>query len=71
MQKFTQEQALVLTGYTGILCCSNFGDFQLEVDKRLGYPTWTHQYADKEFVAKVKELFKEEFLSMIPECKDL
>lgn len=67
MQALTKEQAIVLTGFTGIMCCSNFSDFHEEVEKRLGRPVWTHELADKELVAQIKELFKEDFLNMIPE----
>ena len=63
MKQLTKEQALVITGFTGFTAC-NFGDFQEEVDKRLGYPTWTHQYADREFMEKVRELFREDFLKL-------
>ncbi len=64
--KLTKEQAVILTGFTGIMVCNDFGQLQEEVDKRLGYPTWTHQYGNKEFSGQVKELFREDFLKLVP-----
>ena len=63
MQKFTKEQAIVISGYTGIMAC-RFGDFQEDVQKRMGRPVWTHQFGDKEFVDKVKELYRDDFIAM-------
>jgi len=45
MQKLTKEQALAVTGYTGITALP-FGDFHGDVEQRLGHPVWTHQFAD-------------------------
>jgi len=44
---FTKQQAIIITGFTGITAC-NFGDFHEDVEKRLGRPIWTHQFANKE-----------------------
>lgn len=67
MVKLTKEQAVVITGFTGIMACNSFSDLQQEVDKRLGYPTFTHQYGNKTFADEVKELFREDFLKLIPQ----
>jgi hypothetical protein len=64
MTKLTKEQAIVITGYTGITAC-NFGDFQGDVEKRLGHPVWTHQFGDKEFVKKIQELYRADFMEMV------
>lgn len=64
MKKLTKEQALVLTGFTGVTCC-NFGDFHGDVEKRMGQPVWTHQFGDKEFMEKVKDLYRDDFFSML------
>jgi len=64
LPKLTKEQAIVITGFTGIASC-DFGDFHLDVEKRLGQPVWTHQFGDKEFFEKVKELYRDDFLSML------
>jgi hypothetical protein len=46
MTKLTKEQAIVITGYTGITAC-NFGDFHGDVERRLGHPIFTHQFDNK------------------------
>jgi hypothetical protein len=63
MKKFTKEQALVIMGFTGISTTS-FSTFHGDVEKRLGHPVWTHQFADNEFVDKVAEAYREDFLAM-------
>ena len=65
MKKLTTEQAVVISAYTEILIC-NFSDLQKAVEDKLGRPVWTHEFADKETVKKIKEAFKDDFLSMSP-----
>ncbi len=64
--KFTKEQAIVITGYTGITAC-HFFDFHNDIEERLGQPVYHHQFADKKFVGQIKELYREDFLAMIQE----
>lgn len=63
--KLTIEQAVVLSGFTGVTCCS-FENLHEEVEKRLGRPVWTHEFADEAFAKQVRELFHEDFLAMLP-----
>ena len=63
-QVLTKEQSIILTGFTGILCGS-FSDFHEDVEKRLGRPVWTHEFASEELVAEVKEAYKEDFISIV------
>lgn len=63
MNKLTLEQAIIITGYTGITACS-FGDFHGDVERRLGRPVFTHEFADKKFSDNVKELYREDFLKI-------
>lgn len=62
-QKFTKEQAIVISGYTGYLACS-FGDFHGAVEKKLGRPIWTHQFASPELKQEIKDAYREEFIAM-------
>lgn len=64
MQKLTKEQAIILTGFTGITCCK-FSDFHADVEQRLGHPVWTHQFGNKQFSIKLQELYKEDFLKLV------
>lgn len=66
MKKLTKEQGIILTGYTGVMCCK-FSDFHEDVEARMGRPIWTHEFADKEFSAEVKKLYKDDFLKMMPQ----
>lgn len=63
MQKFTKEQALIITGYTGFTAC-NFGDFQEDVEKRLGRPVFTHEFAREALRDELKEVYKADFIAM-------
>lgn len=53
MKRLTKEQANVIGAYTMVLC-GTFSDLHEAVEKKLGRPVWTHQFADKEMVAKNK-----------------
>jgi hypothetical protein len=63
----TKEQAFVLTGFTGISCC-NFSDFHGDVERRLGRPVWTHEFAVQEFVDEIRELYRADFMSIVSEA---
>lgn len=63
LPKLTKEQAIILTGYTGITCVP-MSDFQADVEKRLARPVWTHEFASEEFSEKIKEIYKEYFLKL-------
>lgn len=62
MQKLTKEQAVVITGFTGIMSC-NFSDFHADVERRMGRPVFTHEFAFNE--DEIRELYREDFLDMI------
>lgn len=62
MQKLTTEQAIVITGFTGVMSCK-FADFQLDVERRMGRPVMTHEFAFN--ADEVKELYRADFLAMV------
>lgn len=62
---FTKKQGLVITGYTGLLACP-WDAFHEDVEKRLGRPVFTHEFAEKPMWEEIKEAYKEDFLAM---CK--
>lgn len=68
MNKFTKEQSIVITGFTGVTAC-HFGDFHGDVEKRLGHPVFTHEFANKQFVEKIQELYRKDFLPMCGESE--
>ncbi|AGR46564.1 hypothetical protein TW1_048 [Pseudoalteromonas phage TW1] len=49
MNKLTKEQAIVLTAYTGTLCC-DFSSFHADVEKRIGHAVFSHMFGDKDFI---------------------
>lgn len=63
--QLTKEQAIILTGFTGILCCNQMSDFHKDVEERLGRSIWTHQFGDKKFMEEVKALYKEDFIKLV------
>ena len=62
IQKLTKEQAVILSGFTGIMHGS-FGDLHGDVEKRLGRPVFTHEFAS----LNLKDLYRDDFLAMQPE----
>jgi hypothetical protein len=59
----TKQEALIIMGYTGI-ATTNFGDFHEDVERRLGYAVWTHQFASEEMTKKIQDAYKEDFLAL-------
>lgn len=66
MTKLTREQAAIIGAYTGVTC-GPFSDIHSLADRLIGRPVWTHDFADKDFVAKLKELCRADFLAI---CAD-
>lgn len=64
MQKLTQEQALVITGYTGVMCVASFSDFHEDIEKRLGRPVFTHEIPSLRDV--IDEAYRADFLALCP-----
>lgn len=66
MERLTRQQAAIIGAYTGVTC-GNFGDIQLYADKKLGRPTWTHEFADHAFAEELAAAAKEDFLNICAE----
>lgn len=64
MQKLTKEQAVVISAYTGVLCC-NFTDLHEYIEKVMGRPVFTHELGDELFWDDLRDKTKKDFLSMI------
>lgn len=65
--KLTKEQAAIIGLYTGITC-GPFSDIHELAEKLIGHPVFTHQFADREMVEKLKELVRPDFLAL---CRDM
>lgn len=64
MNKLTLEQAIVVTGYTGINACTNFRDFHKDVENRMNRSIMTHEFPS--LTEEIKALYKDDFIKM---CK--
>jgi len=70
MKQLTEDQALVVSGYTGVLCLP-FATFHEDIEKRLGRPVWTHEMASHTETSKqIKEAYRKDFMLMIGEQTD-
>jgi len=65
MRPLTKEQKLILSGFTGVLMC-DFSDLHEDIERRLGYAVFTHQFGNEEFMGVIKSMYRDEFLEL---CK--
>lgn len=60
--KFTQSQAIVITGYTGFMAVNDFSVFHADVERRLGRPVLTHQFP--ELKQEISDAYRDDFIAM-------
>ncbi len=60
MKRLTKEQGIILTGFTGKLCC-DFTDFLKDLEKRLKRSILTHEL----LMIDTKEIYKEDFIKIL------
>lgn len=58
-----KRECAIVSAYTGILC-GKFEWMTEYVEEILGRPVWTHQLADKELCAQIKELSHKDFCEL-------
>jgi len=63
-ERLTKEQASIIGAFTGITA-SDFGVIHEYAERKLGRPIWTHQFADKDLMAELKEAARDDFLSIV------
>jgi len=66
----TKDQALILTGYTGISCVMNFDDFEADAARRLGRPLCDHGLSTDQVIKEIKELYKSDFEALVFDSQD-
>lgn len=66
MKKLTKEQAAVIGAYTGVTA-GPFADIHEYAERKLGYPIFTHQFANPKVVEALKQAAREDFLAMCAE----
>lgn len=57
----TAEQAEIVSAFTGVLMMP-VGEFHRRIELKLGRPVWTHEFANKDLWAEIKEIYRNPFL---------
>ena len=65
IEQLTEQQAVTVTGYTGILCCG-FSAFHADLERRAGRPVFTHEMADFDWI---KPMYLHDFIALTPQQK--
>ena len=63
MERLTPEQAAVIGAFTGYLA-GPFSDMHAYIERIMGRPVWTHEMADNEVMAEIREAAKADFLAI-------
>ncbi len=63
MQRLTKEQAIILTGFTGISMVDEFAIFHEDVEKRLNRPVLTHEIPT--LADEIKQLYSDDFKKLV------
>lgn len=63
MQRLTKEQAIILTGFTGISMVDEFAIFNEDVEKRLNRPVLTHEIPI--LADEIKQLYSDDFKKLV------
>ncbi len=61
--RLTIDQAVIISGYTGILCCA-FSALHADVERRLGRAVWTHEFGSADLRVQMLDLYREDFLAI-------
>ncbi len=62
----TKREAAIVSAYTGFLLGS-FSDLHEYIEEVMGRPVWTHELANKEVMAELKEKAKPDFVAITVE----
>lgn len=62
----TKQERIIVSAYTGVLMCK-FSDVAKYVERILGRPVFTHEFAEEEICKEIKEKSKADFLKL---CRD-
>ena len=63
MNQLTKQQAIIISGYTGVICCK-FSDFRKDVEKRLGRQVYIHEFGNEVFMDLVRRTYNEDFFTI-------
>jgi hypothetical protein len=59
----TDYEKIVVSAYTGVLMC-DFSDVHEYIEKKLGRPVYTHEFAYEYMDKQIKEATKSDFLEI-------
>ena len=59
----TKKEAAIVAAYTGYLI-GEFGEMHKYVEEIMGRPVWTHEMANEEFMNKLREKIKQDFITI-------
>ena len=63
MHRLTKEQAIILTGFTGISMVDESAIFHEDVEKRLNRPVLTHEIPT--LADEIKQLYSDDFKKLV------
>lgn len=66
----TKHEAIVVSAYTGFLMC-DFSDMHEYIEKKLGRPILTHEFADKGTWKEIREKIRPDFIKICEEVQDV
>ena len=61
--RLTRRQSAILGAFTGI-SCGPFEAVQQYAEEKFGGPIWTHEFANETLAAQLRDLAREDFLSI-------
>lgn len=64
MNKLTKEQAVIISAYTGIVCCAPFSLVHEYVEKKMGRPVFTHEMGDEKIALQIQAAAKDDFVAL-------
>ena len=67
--RLTRRQSAILGAFTGI-SCGPFEAVQQYAEEKFGGPIWTHEFANETLAAQLRDLAREDFLSICYEYED-
>ena len=59
----TLQEKIIVSAYTGFLMC-DWSPVHKYIEEKAGRPVWTHELADKNFRAALRERVKPDFLAL-------
>lgn len=59
----TKKERIIVSAYTGVLMC-DFSDVHEYVEKALGRPVWTHEFANEVMQKEIQEKTMADFLAL-------